>query len=133
MIIGSEIALEKVAHAFTKAFANKDSDQIVSFFAEDVIAMYPIGTLPVIGRAANRDAWMNYYSRYDTHPLTTDKVVVAASNDVGYSFGLWATAETDEPGALAGRYTAFWQRKDQQWEIAVLSAHIHEDIRPSSL
>jgi len=130
MIPASEASLEKVAHAFPRAFANKDIDQIVSFFAEDVIAMYPYGTLPVNGRAANRDAWVNYYNKYDTHPLSTDTVVVAASNDVGYSFGLWATAETDEPDAKGGRYTAIWRRENQQWEIAVLSAHAHEDIHP---
>ena len=126
----SEASLEKVAHSFPQAFANKDIDQIISYFAEDVIAMYPTSPLPINGRAANREVWENYYQRRDTHPFTTDTVVVAASNDVGYSFGLWASAEIEEPGAAAGRYTAIWTRKKQQWEIVVLSGHIHEDIHP---
>ncbi len=126
----AEDSLDQVAHDFVQAIADKDIDHIVSFFAEDAIAMYPGWSLPTYGRVANRDAWINYYNRLDTHPLSTDTVVAAVSNDLGYSFGLWATAETDEPGAVAGRYTAIWKRQNQLWEIVVLSAHVHADIRP---
>ena len=132
MQLSLESSLDKVAQTFPQAFADKDIDRIIDFFADDVIAMYPGWSLPVTGKAANREAWVNYYARNRTHPISTDSVVVAASNDVGHSFGRWATSETNEPGAVAGRYTAIWQRKNQQWQIVVLSAHVHEDIAPFS-
>jgi ketosteroid isomerase-like protein len=132
MLLSLKSSLDKVAQAFPQAFADKDIDQIINFFAEDAIAMYPGWSLPVTGKDANREAWVNYYAKNKTHPISTDSVVVAASNDLGHSFGRWATAETDELGAAAGRYTAIWQRKNQQWQIVVLSAHVHEDIAPFS-
>ncbi|MFN8418271.1 MAG: hypothetical protein U0528_03345 [Anaerolineae bacterium] len=44
--------LHAVAHAFPQAFAIKDVEQIVSFFADDSISMYPGYPLPAYGKEA---------------------------------------------------------------------------------
>lgn len=126
----SEDSLKTAAYTFPQAFAKKDIDWIISFFADDVISMYPGWALPVNGKAANREAWINYFNKRETHPMSTVSVVTAASDEIGYSFGLWATAEVDEPNEVAGRYAAVWKRNNGRWEIVILSGHVHEDIRP---
>jgi ketosteroid isomerase-like protein len=123
-------SLSTAAQTWVQAMEHRDVDQIVSSFADDIIAMYPRAPTPTIGKTANHDAWTNYFRRHATHPLTTDQVIVATSNDIGYTLGRWASAETIEPNAVAGRYTAVWRRQDLHWQIVILSAHIHEDVAP---
>jgi len=114
-----------------EAFTARDANRIASFFAEDAIAMYPLPQ-PTVGREANRRAWESYYSRRTAHPVTIDTVVVSASGDLGYTFGRYLTAEARDPGATGGRYVIVWKKLDNQWRIAILSAHEHPDITPAN-
>ena len=127
----AESALRQTAGALQQAFTARDANRIANFFAEDAVAMYP-SPQPTVGREANRRAWESYYSRRTAHPVTIDTVVVSASGDLGYIFGRYLTAEARDPSATGGRYVAVWRRIDDQWQIAILSAHDHPDITPAS-
>ena len=115
-----------------QAFTARDANRIASFFAEDAVAMYPNFPQPVLGREANRRAWESYYTRRTAHPLTIDTVVLSASGDLGYTFGKYLTAEVTDSSATGGRYVAVWRKIGDEWQIAILSAHDHSDIRPAS-
>lgn len=125
-------ALHDAATAWQHAFDTKDIDKIVSLFADDVIAMYPLPK-PTEGREANREAWVSYFSRHATHPITTDTVIVSTAGDLGYTLGRWwSSSDPAERDIAGGRYVAVWRRVTGQWRIAVLSAHVHEPM-PSLL
>jgi ketosteroid isomerase-like protein len=119
--------LRETAAALQQALTARDPNRIASFFAEDAIAMYPLPQ-PIIGREANRHAWESYYSRRSAHPVTVDSVVVSAAGDLGYTFGRYLTAEARDPSATGGRYVIVWRKIDDQWRIAILSAHEYPDI-----
>ena len=119
--------LRETAAALQQAFTARDPDRIASFFAVDAVAMYPLPQ-PIVGREANRGAWASYFSRRSAHPVTVDSVVVAASGDLGYTLGRYLTAEARDPGATGGRYVIVWRKIDDQWRIAILSAHDYADI-----
>ena len=119
--------LRQTASALQDAFTARDANRIASFFAEDAVAMYPLPQ-PTVGREANRRAWESYYSRRTAHPLTIDTVVVSASGDLGYIIGRYLTAEVRDPTATGGRYVEVWRKIDDQWRIAIVSAHDHSDV-----
>lgn len=127
----AESTLRQRAAAMQQAFTARDANRIASFFAEDVVAMYPLPQ-PILGREANRRAWESYYSRRTAHPITTDTVVVSASGDLGYTLGKYLTAEVSDSSATGGRYVAIWRKIGDEWQISILSAHEHPDIRPAT-
>jgi ketosteroid isomerase-like protein len=109
------------------------SRKSVRIMAQDVIAMYPNATLPVIGREANRETWKQAFQIYESHPLTVDHVFAANSRDVGYSYGRWAASGVPGVGEVAGRYIVTWAWTKSGWQIIHISAHIHEDVPPSEI
>ena len=52
----AQSTLRQTAGAMQQAFTARDANGIVSFFAEDAVAMYPNWPQPVLGREANRRA-----------------------------------------------------------------------------
>lgn len=130
MTTGAAVSLRDAVRVWQRAMAHKDVEQIASFYAEDAIAMYPRHLQPTYGHAGNREAWNRYFCTFDTHPITTDLVITATSGEMGYSLGRYANAEREGPGAEGGRFVAVWRYNEGQWKIALLSAHVHEDIAP---
>ena len=125
----AEGTLRAATSAWLRALADKDPAMIAAFFAEDAIAMYPFPQ-PTIGRSANQTAWASYFDHYDIHPVSIETTVIVESGEIGYILGRFANAETARPGAEAGRYVAIWSYSAGKWEIAVLSAHVHNDVQP---
>ena len=128
----AQATLRQTADAMQQAFTARDANGIVSFFAEDAVAMYPNWPQPVLGREANRRAWESYYSRRTAHPITVDTVVVSASGDLGYTFGKWLAGEVTDSSATGGRYVLVWRKIGDKWQIAILSAHEHSDIKAAT-
>lgn len=124
----AQVALQQVATAWTQSFATRDPDQIISFFAEDVIVWYPRYEQPVVGRAANREPWVKYFGTRPSHPVSVESVTVAASRDLGYTTGKYLYAEESDPAATGGRYVAIWKPINGAWKIVLLSAHLHTDV-----
>ncbi len=126
-------SLAEASQGWVDAFAAKDPERLSSYFAPDVIAMYPLDTVPLIGFEGNQESWIQAFQIMESHPITSDTVVVASSKDVGYTYGRWAATGVPELGEAAGRYVATWEYTKSGWKITVLSAHIHEDVLPSDV
>jgi ketosteroid isomerase-like protein len=121
----SETELRHVAAAWQAAVEAKDANRIASFFAEDALAMYP-KPAPTAGRGANRVAWAEFFRRPNaTHPISTERVTISVSGEMGWTLGTFAAAY-DEPGGRAtgeGLYVAVWRKAGTRWEIVALSAN----------
>jgi ketosteroid isomerase-like protein len=126
-------SLEEAAVGLADAFIARDFQKISDFMVEDVIAMYPNTTLPVIGRETNRETWRQAFQVYESHPLTVDRVIVSNSKDAGFSYGRWAASGVPDVGQVGGRYVATWAWRKSGWQIMHVSAHIHVDIPPSDI
>jgi ketosteroid isomerase-like protein len=126
-------SLEEAAAGLAEAFLAHDFQRISDYMAEDVIAMYPNSTLPVIGREANRETWRYAFQLYKSHPITADRVFLANSKDIGFSYGRWAASGVPDVGQVGGRYVATWIWTKSGWQILHISAHIHIDIPPSDI
>lgn len=95
----AQMALQQAATTWTQSFTTRDPDQIISFFAEDVIIWYPRYEQPVVGRAANREPWVKYFGTRPSHPVSVESVAVAASGDLSTPVGRVTSVPT--PGAAA--------------------------------
>jgi ketosteroid isomerase-like protein len=120
--------LAEAAASWVEAFVTGDAEAISHYFAEDVVAHYPGRELPVLGREANRQAWVRYYQVRSHHPLSTDSIVISAAGDLAYALGKYLSAAEDDPDATGGRYIAVWRRIEGEWKIALLMAHRHADV-----
>lgn len=125
----SSSSLESAATAWKQAIGARDAGRIAAFFAPDAVAMYPHPS-PTVGRQANRKAWESVYSNPDAeHPVTVERVEEARAGDLGYTYGKWWSWNPAEDYYNAGRYTAVWKRMDGRWQIAMLSANAHDDVK----
>lgn len=125
----SDSSLESTATAWKQAIDTEDPDRIAAFFAPEAVAMYPHPS-PTVGRQANREAWEAVYSEPDAeHPVTVERVEEARSGELGYIYGKWWSWNPAEDYYNAGRYTAIWKPMDGRWQIAMLSANAHEDVK----
>ena len=128
----SEAAVRAASDAWTAAAAAHDANRMAEFFADDAFVMYP-RPAATIGKAANRDVWVEFFQRPKaTHPLTTDSVVVAASGDLAYTHGRWALSYDGAQGPVSsgGRYIAVWRVVRGEWRIVALSANTHRPPPP---
>jgi ketosteroid isomerase-like protein len=126
-------SLTEASQGFADAFAAKDPTRISSYFASDVIAMYPLDSIPTVGQNANYQVWVQTFQVFEGHPITSDTVVTANSKDVGYSLGRFCGIGIPDVGDLCGRYIATWKWTESGWKITVLSAHVHEDVFPADV
>ncbi|HEU0297687.1 MAG TPA: nuclear transport factor 2 family protein [Anaerolineales bacterium] len=126
-------SLAEASQGLADAYAAKDPTRISSYFASEVIAMYPLDSVPTVGYDANYQRWVQAFQIMEAHPITSDTVVSANSKDVGYSFGRFCGIGIQGVGDLCGRYVATWKWTESGWKITVLSAHVHQDVLPSDV
>ena len=115
-------ALRDVEIAEEQAWNSKDLEKILSFFADDVILLYP-NTPPIVGK----DAMREYEKQFFDDPSFTMQAQiisldVAQSGDLGYTQGT-ETVTTTNPKtgkAVTDRYKWLTVRKKQadgSWKI----------------
>jgi ketosteroid isomerase-like protein len=126
-------SLAEASQGLVDAFAAKDPTRISNYYASDVMAMYPLDSVPTVGYDAHYQRWVLAFQIMEAHPITSDTVVTANSKDVGYSFGRFCGLGIQGLGDLCGRYVATWKWTESGWKITVVSAHIHEDVLPSEV
>jgi uncharacterized protein (TIGR02246 family) len=104
-----------------QAWASKDADKIMAFYADDAILMTP-GAEMVRGKDALRDA-MKQMLADPAVSLTfqSSKVDVAKSGDLGYTAGTYKLTVTDpathKPITDHGNYvTTFRKQADGSWK-----------------
>jgi ketosteroid isomerase-like protein len=116
-----EAALMQTDTAFARAAATLGvAEAFYQFFAEDAVWL-PVGSDPVIGRAAVRDR----IREAGTVQLAwqPQAAAVARSGDLGYTWGLYESRARGADGReriSRGKYTTIWRKQtDGRW-LAVL-------------
>jgi ketosteroid isomerase-like protein len=125
---GAEDSLRAAATAWEQAFVERDGERVASFFADDIVAMYP-QPYPRVGIEANREAWIRVFQSPATrHPIRIDEVHASGAGDLGYSFGMWWLMDAESDRDLGGRFLAVWKLIGEEWKIVRLSANTHQDV-----
>ncbi len=114
-------ALLKAEAVFGADAASRGVDGWLDHFAPDA-AIFPAGEPVIVGLGKIRD----YYTRTGFSPkgLTwkPQEAFLAASGDLGYTFGTWEATGADaegKPAVHTGKYLTVWRRQpDGAWKVA---------------
>jgi len=115
-------AIRRMTDDLKEAYAARDLEKFVNFFAEDTVCM-PHGELPIVGRAAWR-SWLQAWwdeDNVDWMDLSTDEIVVAG--DWAYERHHEETVTTPRAGgdASSSHFKGVWLLRrdgDDAWRIA---------------
>jgi ketosteroid isomerase-like protein len=115
-------ALLKAETDFEKARAERGMEGWLSFFAEDTANVAP-GEPITIGKGVMRkrlEKEWNQDLRLNWKPAKAD---VAASGDLGYTFGTWeltGKSKSGDPVHLTGKYATVWKKQqDGGWKVVL--------------
>jgi len=120
---GGELALREMEARFAAAVASRDPQAFLSFWAEDA-AVFPPGKPAVVGRQNILKEWGWVLNDPDVS-LTwePDTVEVAASGDLGYTYGKYKSTGKGPDGAPTvhnGKYVSIWRKgPDGKWRVVV--------------
>jgi ketosteroid isomerase-like protein len=114
--------LLKIENDFMKAAAEHGSQGYLSYYADDAVEV-PNGAALLQGKADIAKT-MGFLDNPDNH-LTWAPVGagIAASGDLGYTFGTYEFRSKDKDGKLVashGKYTTIWRKqKDGSWKVVL--------------
>lgn len=126
---GRDADLAASAQAWQTAINSRDVAKLVSYFDDDAIAFYPRAQ-PSVGKEGIRRDWADFFSQKNaSHPVTTEKVVTAGSDDLGYAIGSARGSWTDSEGnhSFSGKILTVWQKKGGQWRIVAQSGNVYDN------
>src|SRR2546430_2159383 len=116
-----ENAVRQADSAWSAAASSNDVDQMLSFYDRDAAF---VGTNPpTVGLEPLRALWTKLLSSPGYHlSWKADRVEVAASGDLAYSFGQWeqTTVVDGKPTTSRGIYVAVWRKQENgTWKVLV--------------
>lgn len=104
---------------FAKAVAEHGHAAFVTYFAEDGVELDDGGGISTRDAISKQPAWPEGTSLAWT-PVKAD---MAASGDLGYTYGNYVFKSKDKEGkpvTYYGKYTSIWKKqKDGSWKVAV--------------
>jgi len=114
--------LRQLEADFMKAAAEKGSQGYMSYYAEDAVEL-PNGADMIQGKE-NIAKSMGFLDQKDNHltwtPVYAD---MAASGDLGYTFGTYEFRSKDKDGKPTveyGKYASVWKKqKDGNWKVVM--------------
>jgi len=114
--------LRKLEADFLKAAAEKGSQGYMSYYAEDAVEL-PNGADMIQGKESIAKS-MSFLDQKDNQltwtPLHAD---MAASGDLGYTFGTYEFRSKDKDGKPTveyGKYASVWKKqKDGSWKVVM--------------
>jgi ketosteroid isomerase-like protein len=115
---GSDV-LMKLEAEFATDVAQRGHDAFISHFAEDGVELVDGGGI------TNREAMRQQPPWAEGTTLTWTPVMaeMAASGDLGYTYGTYVFTAKNKEGKLFssyGKYTSIWRKqKDGQWKVVV--------------
>jgi uncharacterized protein (TIGR02246 family) len=127
-------AIRDVDTASAQAFAAKDLNKVMAFYADDA-SRFPPDAPVVNGTAAIKAAWMPLLADKNfSLTSATDKVDVAKSGDLGYSQGAYTATFTDPKTKKVlterGKYvTVYKKQADGSWKV--VADIFNEDAPPA--
>jgi ketosteroid isomerase-like protein len=115
-------ALRKLEGEFMKAAAERGSAGYMAYYADDATEL-PNGENALEGKAAIAKT-MSFLDQKDNHlTWTPTHADMAASGDLGYTYGTYVFASKDKDGKMVedhGKYMTVWKKqKDGSWKVAV--------------
>jgi len=118
----SGAGLMKLENEFMKAAADHGSQGYMSYYADDAVEL-PNGAGFLKGKAKIAKT-MDFLDRLDNHlTWTSVSAEVAASGDLGYTYGTFEFRSKDKDGKPVvnhGKYTTIWKKqKDGSWKVAL--------------
>jgi ketosteroid isomerase-like protein len=115
---GSDLLI-KLETDFARAVAEHGHDAFVSYFAEDGVELENGGGITTKDEMRKAGPWPPDMSLAWT-PVKAD---MAASGDLGYTYGNYILRAKDKDGKLVthhGKYTSIWKKqKDGSWKVVV--------------
>jgi len=117
-----ETAIRTNEADMAKAFAALDPAKTASFYTDDVVGMSPDS--PVVqGKDNNQKFFETIMKEKPEGSWTPDKVEVARSGDLAYSWGRGNMSMKDKKGKITEttvKYVSVWKKQsDGSWKIAV--------------
>ena len=114
--------LRQLEAEFMKAAAHRGAQGYMSYYAEDA-AELPNGEDMLQGKE-NIDKTMGFLDQKDNHltwtPVHAD---IAASGDLGYTYGTYEFRSKDKDGKPTveyGKYASVWKKqKDSSWKVVM--------------
>jgi ketosteroid isomerase-like protein len=115
---GSDLLFQLEAH-FTADVARHGHDAFLTYFAEDGVEVVDGGGFDTKDAMRKQPPWPEGTSL----TWTPVKAEMAASGDLGYTYGNYIYAAKNKDGKLVanyGKYTSIWKKqKDGQWKVVV--------------
>jgi ketosteroid isomerase-like protein len=115
-------ALIKAEADFEKARAERGLEGWLSFFADDAANVNP-GQPIVIGKDEMRRRLEKEWNPDLKLTWKPAKADIAASGDLGYTFGTWeltGKSRAGEPVRLTGKYATVWKKQaDGTWKVVL--------------
>ena len=109
--------LRKLEGEFAKAVAEHGHDAFVSYFAQDGVELEDGGGIKTKDDMLKEGAWPPDFS-LTWAPV---KAEMAASGDLGYTYGNYQLKSKDKEGKLVtryGKYASIWKKqKDGSWKV----------------
>lgn len=111
--------LRKLEADFAKAVAERGHDAFVSYFAEDGVELEDGGGIKTKSDMRQEAAWPADLSL----AWAPVKAEMAASGDMGYTYGNYVLKSKDRDGKAVtryGKYTSIWKKqKDSSWKVVL--------------
>lgn len=111
--------LRKLEAAFAKSVSERGHDAFVSYFAEDGVELEDGGGIKTKDDMQKEGPWPSDLS-LTWAPV---KAEMAASGDLGYTYGNYELKSRDKDGKVVtrnGKYTSIWKRqKDGSWKVVL--------------
>lgn len=126
---GHDTDLAASAQAWQTAINSRDVAKLVSYFDDDATAFYP-RSQPSVGKEGIRRDWADFFSQKNaSHPVTTEKVIRAESEDLGYVIGSAQGSWTDSEGnhSFSGKILTVWQKKGGQWPHCCSIGNVYDN------
>lgn len=125
----TESLLRDAAIKWQKSIDSKNIDVTAGLFAIEAVGMYHANP-PANGREANKKIWQSVYSDpANEHPITVEQVHISRSGDMGYTMGKWWSIRPKGNYYNGGRYVSIWKKIDGEWQMVIISANVHEDVK----
>ena len=109
--------LRKLEADFAQAVADRGHDAFVSYFAEDGVELEDGGAIKTKDDMRKEGPWPSDL----TLTWAPVKAEMAASGDLGFTYGNYQLKSKDKDGKLVtryGKYTSIWKKqKDGSWKV----------------
>jgi len=123
-VTAEQAAVEARSKAIAAAEAAQNTDSALVYWADDAIVQ-PAGAPQVQGKDAIRALYGEFFDsgQMKSFEGTTSRIVVAASGDLAYEYGVNRRVFTGPQGDVldVGKYLAVWTKQNGDWFIAALS------------